>query len=135
MVIFFSVTLAISVVGLKLLLVLKRFELRTGRKVFGGMRPFLDRFFHRGLVWVEYIVPDAVEAGGKRAGYALTSVIRNLILSIMRYFERTLESVLSRVREKTRTPGRNREASVFLREVADHKRSLGKEGERGIFEE
>ena len=137
MVTFFSSTLVFSLVGMILVLVLKRFEMRSGRTLFVRLRPFFNRFFHRSLVWVEYVLPDALETTLKRLVYALTRVVRGGVVEVMRFFEHKLEALLEAVRRRTRPPqGGNKEASTFLREVADHKRSvMHRKGDHEIFEE
>lgn len=137
MVLFFEIMLAISILGITALLVLKRYELRTGRKVFRGLRPFLDRFFHRTLVWIEYIIPDFIEVGGRRVAYAFGRFVRRITIRTMRRAEHLLETLLSRVREQTQPPQSTKGASAFLQEVADHKRSVmnGKENPHRIVEE
>lgn len=135
--VFFSITLGISIVGLVLLLSLKRYELRTGRRLFGGMRPLLDRFFRRVLLLIEHALPRAVESGGKQAGHASRYFIRHAFAGTMGFFERMLEVMLHTVREKTEPQRGSKNASEFLQEVAEHKRQLDKQPEekRVIFED
>ena len=133
---FFSLTLAISVVGLVGLLWLKHHEMKTGRFVLGGMRPWVGRFFHRGLVFVERGVPGV-------AGTLLSRVVRagkthsqQILARAIVLFEHTLESTLYLVRQKSQVPSPGA-ASPFLREVAAHKQKLLRRSSknRAIFDE
>ena len=53
----FTIMLGVSIVGLTLLLVLKRREMRTGRVMARGLRPSLNRFFHNVFVVFEQALP------------------------------------------------------------------------------
>lgn len=133
----FSVTLGTSIVGMMLLLVLKRVEQRTGRVLLGRARPAVGRFFHACLVWFEHILPAMARRALARALHTLRLWVRDVVARGMVFFERTLELMLYAVREKTQAPKGSGQVSAFLREVADHKKKLLKRSrsERVILEE
>ena len=124
MVLFFSATLGISIVGIWALLVLKRFEMTTGKVLGGRVRPSVDAFFHAGLVWVEHRAPALLRfwlnyalANGKKF---LRYAAAHSILALERLLRRVLQLL-----HYTTQPGENTgEVSRFLREVAEHKKKL-----------
>lgn len=130
MVLFFTVTLLISIAGMGLLLALKHFEMTTGRVVFGGARPQIGAFFHRGLRSVEHSLPAFISALveksvalGKRALHYTTA---HTILVAERWLEKTLR-LLRHTSYPTVGSGK---ASTFLREVAEHKKKLLKRDQK-----
>jgi hypothetical protein len=121
---FFSITLAISIVGLVLLLVLKRYEMTTGRVVMGGLRPWVGSFFHHALHFVERGMPALMRSlMGKMLGATRTQARRGFARAIL-LFEYNLERVLHVVRQKSQARPREGVASEFLQEVAAHKQKL-----------
>ncbi len=133
----FSITLGISIVGLILILTLKRIELRTGRVLFRGLRPAMGNFLGGILSFVEHVLPAAGRRVGRNIVHATQRGVKFVMLRGALVFERTLEMLLHRVREKTRPPRGRTEVSGFLKEVAEHKRSLLEqpESKRTIFDE
>jgi len=123
MVLFFTCTLLISLFAMAALLLAKRYELSTGRVIFASMRPGMNSFFHRLSVWSQKILPALargyIERGAKIALTRLQLGLAHIIVVL----ERTLENVLSAVRERTEELHAG-EPSAFLREVADHKKNL-----------
>ncbi|MDP4020623.1 MAG: hypothetical protein Q8P58_01080 [Candidatus Adlerbacteria bacterium] len=118
---FFSLTLAVSIVGLVTLLVLKRYEMSTSRVVLWRLRPALGHFFHRMLVFVERGLPSAVRT------FILGTVrkhVRTFAAHAMVFFEHNLERMLHLVRQKSQEPRGEGVTSQFLQEVAAHKQKL-----------
>lgn len=134
---FFSLTLAISVVGLVTLIAIKHYELSTGRVVLGGLRPKVGRFFHRALHLVERGVPAVVRIVLGRALRALRRHTQQALARAILFFEYYLERTLHVVRQKSQAPRGEGAASQFLQEVAAHKQKLLRRApsKRMIFEE
>ena len=135
---FFSVTLAISIVGLVLLLVVKRYEMTTGHVVMAGLRPRLDRFFHRALVLLERGVPAALYALVGRVLGAMRTRTKHALARAILLFEYYLERTLHIVRQKSQARSHGDGASSqFLQEVAAHKQKLLRRSpkNRAIFED
>ena len=129
------VTLAISVVGMLGLLMLKRWELTTGRVVGGSARPAVGDFAHRGLMWVESVLPGLARAWLYRAEESAHTFMHRAAALVVLLAERLLERSLHLLRRNTeaRTDG---QASAFLREVSAHKKELLQSArERAIYEE
>ena len=137
MVLLFTITLYTSIVGLMTLLLLKRFELTSGKTLFMSVRPRVNGFFHNALFFVEYVVPAIIRHLVKRLWHLLRTQAKLLLARAVVSFEQKLEHMLHLVREKTEAPKSGGQASAFLREVAEHKKSLQKrtKKERVIVEE
>jgi hypothetical protein len=129
MVLFFTVLLVISIVGLVSLLVIKRWELRTGNLLLAGARPHVSVASQNVLVWFERVLPHLMVLLVRR-GVHLTRVLahRGAAHSLV-WAEHTLERVLGALRGMTEQPRSNKEASAFLREIAEHKRQLVRDKE------
>ena len=127
MVPFFITTLLTSILGLSLLLALKHWELRTGAVLGGRMRAPVGNFFHTTLLWLERILPTLIRVFWRRAFRATVAFVHRSSAWAVLWTEWALEHVLHLLRKTTSTR-RIGEASVFLREVAEHKRKLLKEG-------
>ena len=134
---FFSLTLAVSIVGLVLLLVLKHYEMTTGHRMLGGLRPRLDRFFHHTLMFVERGAPGALRTLLLRLGRAVRRGAQQVLARAILLFEYNLERILHVVRQKSQAPPSEGGASHFLQEVAAHKQKLLRRSpkNRAIFEE
>lgn len=124
MVTFFTVTLAVSIVGMISLLMLKRYELNSGRVFLGSARPAVGNFFHRWLSWFEYVLPGLVRVGARTLYNTVRRVLHVWGARVVVKLEQGLEQALKRVRRTTVVPKRTRETSAFLREVAEHKKKL-----------
>ncbi len=136
MVIFFTATLAISVVGLLALISLKRFEMNTGRVVLGRARPMVGEFMHRLVFFVERVLPALIVRLLLRAAAALRRGVHAAVAWGIIVLERLLESTLRGIRRTTSMPeGKRAVRSDFLREVAEHKKKLQELGDRAIYEE
>lgn len=124
---FFTITLAVSIVGMISLLVLKRYELNSGRVILGSARPAVGDFFHRGLSWFEYVLPGLIRVGVKSLYATVRRVLHVWGARLVITLEGWLERALHRVRHTTTSPKRGEETSAFLRQVAEHKKKLQRE--------
>ncbi|HEY6022378.1 MAG TPA: hypothetical protein VIY48_21720 [Candidatus Paceibacterota bacterium] len=124
MIIFFTATLALSIVGMVGLLLLKQWELSTGIVLGGRMRPAVGAQMHRVLVWAEYQLPMLAKQWWHRSKlYGRTVVHRLTALGVV-LIERGLEKSLKHLRHNTTVARNDTEASAFLREVSAHKKQL-----------
>lgn len=110
--------------GIVLLLSLKQWELRTGAVVGGRARAPVGSFFHAALVWVERILPTLVRVFARRLVRATSMFVHKAAALGVLWAEYALERVLDFLRKTTSSRKGMGEASVFLREVAEHKRKL-----------
>jgi hypothetical protein len=137
MTLFFTVSLGVSVVGLILLLILKRYEMRSGKVVFMRARPRLERLSHAIVLFLHYILPflarRSMAAILHSARVWLGATLARLTLSV----EHTLARLLTAVREAVEPKRGGGQATGFLQEVADHKRRLltDPSQKHAIFEE
>ncbi|MBY0472730.1 hypothetical protein K2Q00_00380 [Patescibacteria group bacterium] len=135
MVLFFTVLLGISIVGLVSLLAIKRWELRTGNMVLAGVRPHVSQVSHRVLVWIERVLPHLITQLARRGvSEGRVLVHRGAAYSLL-WAEQGLERVLANLRGVTERPRSSKEASAFLREIAEHKRQLVQDKESGKVQE
>lgn len=134
MALFFSVTLAISIVGILTLIVLKRREVNTGKIILRDARPAIGEFFHRILSFFESVAPRALQRLLARGYWALRRLAQRALAWGLLLIERLLEKSLEMLRGPQRTSN-TKEATGFLREVTEHKKMLQKEGEQAIYEE
>lgn len=136
MVLFFTSTLAISVVGILSLLLLKQWELSTGHVLGGRVRPAIGAAAHKLLSWVEYVLPGLVKEALRRWFRNLNAFVHRLTALVVLLAERGLEQVLGQLKTKTQIRRSDAEASPFLREVSEHKKQLLKQAKkRAIYEE
>jgi len=138
MVIFFTI-LGVSILGLVSLIAVKRFELATGRILLSNIRPATGYMLGRGLHFVERSAPALVRHGLTRLYAQVRTGLKSLVAWSVFHTERLLEQTLRTLRHTTAARGEN-EASKFLREVAEHKRSLLKKSAKAkkpnaIYEE
>ncbi len=137
MVIFLTVLLYLSIAGLIGLLAVKRWEFTTGRVLFAGARPAAGAMLGEGLHFVERRAPALLKGFSWTLYRRLRAAFNLLVAWAVLYAERMLERVLSVLRHTTHPSGSG-EASAFLREVAEHKRSLQKRSGKkpnAIYEE
>lgn len=107
------------------LLVLKRYELSSGRVLLGRARPAVGNFFHLGLSWLEYVLPGLIRVGLRRLYGAARRLVHVWVAWLVVKVEQGLEHALRRVRHTTAAaPAAGHETSAFLREVAEHKKKL-----------
>ena len=123
MVLFLTVTLCVSIVALSALLTIKRWEIMSGRIFFSGVRPAAGRYLGAGLHFVERRAPSLLKTlAGTLYRVARRALQLGVVWTVL-HAERALERVLQTLRGATRERGEG-EASEFLREVAEHKKSL-----------
>jgi hypothetical protein len=122
MALFFTITLAISILGVCGVLWGKHWELTTGQVLLGSVRPRIDRFFQIVLFWIERVLPLLVRVYSRRAAAAALVALHRAFAWMVLEFERLLERTLHTVRHTT--DAKRGEASAFLREVAEHKKRL-----------
>lgn len=121
---FFIAALGISIAGMASLLVLKRYELSTGRVILGARRPAVGAFFHRTLQWIEYVLPGLVRVGVRRSYLFVRAVLRAWAGRLAVRVEALLERALHRVRNTAPTLISGGQSSQFLKEVAEHKKQV-----------
>lgn len=124
MVLFFTITLLISIVGISSLIGVKRWELATGGIVGARMRSGVGRFFHRAVMWAEHVLPRVVVAYIEEVVGRAQDVVHRTSAYLVLHAEQWLERTLQLVRHKTDARRGMGEVSVFLREVAEHKKKL-----------
>lgn len=125
MIFFFLSTLGISIVGMIGLLVFKRMELATGRVVFGPLRSMMGIFFHRGVLWLEQVLPELARMWVQQGVDLCYRVAREGIARGVLLLETGLEWVLHLIRRTTSEPRQGSgEVSAFLREVSEHKQKI-----------
>lgn len=106
------------------LLVLKRYELNSGRVLLGSARPAVGNFFHRWLSWFEYVLPGLVRVGIRRLYIAARRAAHVWAAWLVVKVELWLERALSHVRRTTTPPRASGQSSAFLRQVVEHKKKL-----------
>lgn len=125
MVLFFTILLGISIAGLVSLLTIKRWELRTGNMLLAGARPHVSAASHNVLTWFERVLPHLVTEFIRWAVHEARVLTHRGAAHSLLWAEQTLERVLMHVRGMTEYPRvSSKEASPFLREIAEHKRQL-----------
>ncbi len=136
MVIFFIILLAVSLIGLFGLIVLRRYELNTGRVIFANVRPTVGAWLGFALHFTERVAPALVRHFAMRLYRRGRELARRTLAFVLVHTERWLEQTLHGLRQSTAKEGGG-EASAFLREVAEHKKQLQeKTTEKGaIYEE
>jgi hypothetical protein len=136
MALFFFVTLCVSVLGLMLLLSIKRYEMRTRRLFFALLRPFIDRVLHTLVFVSQYLLPYLLRRGVLMLWRRIRAGVSRAFARMALYVEFTLHRMLETL-HKTTEPSRARgQVSAFLQEVADHKQKLLRKpaAKRAIFE-
>lgn len=126
MALFLTAVLVVSSVGMVSVLLIKRYELNSGRVLFGGVRPRVGSFFTRNLKWVEEALPSMLSNAGRRAYlYVRHNLERGAAFAVI-FLEQGLIRVLRTLRRSTSAPAakESSEASPFLREVAEHKKKI-----------
>ncbi len=122
--------LFLSILGIVLLIAIKRWELQTGAVLWGSTRPKIGRLCATALLWVERIIPALVRVYGRRVFKASLAYIHRASAHVVLYAEHLLERTLVWIRRTTSSaPQRTGEVSAFLREVGEHKKRLLKSGQ------
>ncbi len=133
----FITLLVVSLVGLVTLLTVKRWELSNGRVILSGIRPGAGKVLGNALHFFERKAP-AIATTSARRGYDIGRLVfHRLVAWAVLQVERVLEKTLHTLRGATQERGEG-EASEFLREVAEHKKSLLKRAGKkpnAIYEE
>ena len=124
MVLFFTALLAISIAGLVSLLVIKRWELRTGNMLLAGARPRVSTASKHTLAWFEHVLPHLAVQLARRGAHETRVFVHRALAYMLVWAEHALERILAGLRGVTEQPRSNKEASAFLREIAEHKRQL-----------
>ena len=128
--VFFTTTLGVSIIGMVSLLAVKRYELNSGRVVLNAVRPHLNTVFHRTLVFVERILPVLVRVYAERMVLLGVRAVQQLIARTILIAEHWLQKALDTLRMTTHVPHPSIPASAFLREVAEHKKTIIKRSRR-----
>lgn len=124
MVVFFIITLGLSIVGMLALLGFKRYELASGRVFFSAVRPRVVSSLERGVRLVGETLPARARELARVEGAKLRTRLHVLFARAVLFIEHMLERILHVVRENTEPERVVGEASAFLREVANHKKKL-----------
>lgn len=106
------------------LLVLKRYELNSGRVFLGSARPAVGNFFHHTLSWFEYVLPGLMRVGARTLYLTARRVLHAWGARLVVRLEQWLERALKSVRRTTAVPRQGKQSSAFLRQVAEHKKKL-----------
>ena len=136
MVFIFLITLCLSIAGLSFLLGVKRYEMQTGRVVMRGFRPTLRRATHAVVLFVEYILPFLARRSMAHAASVVRAVLSRSAARVVLFVEETLHHAALGVEHMLQPRPTGGQASVFLQEVAEHKRKLLRKpsSRRAIFE-
>lgn len=121
---FLTTLLSVSIVGMVLLLVLKHYELRTGRLFLGSLRPIINRVFFHMLHFVEEHLPALMRANIERVFRFTVGAAHRFVAQVLLYVEYWLQRALDLLHLTTHIPHTTTPASAFLREVAAHKKNL-----------
>ena len=137
MILLFTVILLVSIAGMSSLLVLKRWELVTGRVVAPALRPAAGAMAHRALVWLEHDLPQLSAHWSAVGRVFVQNFFHRLSALVVVLVERGLERLLRALRRTTAVPRSDSSASEFLREVSAHKAELlrGSRNRGAIYEE
>lgn len=98
--------------------------------MFQSLRPRLNRVFHNSLVFVERVLPALVRVGVERAVLLAIRTVQRLIAQSIVLAEYWLQRALDMLHMTNHVPHPTTPASAFLREVAEHKKSLLKRSRR-----
>lgn len=137
MVPFLMTTFLVSIFGVSSVLFLKYREVTTGHVLFPALRPRLNAFFHTILFWIERVIPDLTRVYSKRFISWIATLLHQGTATGVLHLERVLEKTLHTLRSSTDHRLSRKEASPFLREVAEHKKKLltAREGTPEFLEE
>ncbi|MSR70750.1 hypothetical protein EXS62_01800 [Candidatus Kaiserbacteria bacterium] len=136
MVIFFTLVLLVSAMGLVGIIAVRRWEISTGRVLFADTRPVAGKLLGEALHFVERRAPTLLRSGFSRLVGFVRKGIHVGAAWVVLLTERLLEHTLHTLRHTTAKKGEG-EASPFLREVAEHKKSLQEKSDKqgAIYEE
>ena len=137
MVVFLTALLCISLAGLACVLYAKHWEETNGKLMMSRVRPKAGEVLGVGLNFVERRAPALLRDAASRAYAAARTLVHRSTAWAVLQVEQMLEKTLHTLRHTTAARSEG-EASAFLREVAEHKKSLiEKSGEKknAIYEE
>ena len=137
MVVFLTVLLYVSLAGLACVLYAKHWEESNGKLMMSRVRPKAGEVLGVGLNFVERRAPALLRDAASRAYAAARTLVHRSTAWAVLQVEQMLEKTLHTLRHTTAARSEG-EASAFLREVAEHKKSLiEKSGEKknAIYEE
>jgi hypothetical protein len=134
---FLTITLLVSALGLIVLLVLKRYEMKRGKLLLARIRPGAGGVAYRAVMFVESVLPALVVGGVQGLFLGVRALARRVMARTIVLFERVLHRMLAFMHDMTRPPSGGGPASAFLQEVAEHKRALQKRssGKGAIFDD
>lgn len=121
--------LALSLLGLVILVSLKAWEMRAGHLLFPSMRHVAGARSAHVLHFARAEFPHRLARAGRVARRLLRAYVSFASAKALFYFERGLERILHKVRTAPSNLKERGEASPFLREVAAYKRMLDREVE------
>ena len=137
MVVFLTALLCISLAGLACVLYAKHWEQTNGKLMMSRVRPKAGEVLGVGLNFVERRAPALLRDAASRAYAAARTLVHRSTAWAVLQVEQMLEKTLHTLRHTTAARSEG-EASAFLREVAEHKKSL-QEGtdkkQNAIYEE
>ena|SRR3989344_6190705 len=126
MLIFLTLVLICSSLAMTLLLYIKHWELRSSKLLFARIRPPIAAASTRLVRTVEHHVPAVVERVLRYVLFWIRVRVRDVVARVLLTVEHSLEAMLDGLKHSL-TPPREaggQASSVFLREVAEHKRKL-----------
>ena len=137
MILFFTITLCLSSLGLLLLLSIKRYEMRTSRVLFARARPNISYVLHGIVLFVQHILPFIARRSIAKTFAFMRSSLSRALARLTLYVEVTLKRALTAIQQTMQPRRSGGSASTFLQEVAEHKSRLLKDPveKRAIFEE
>ncbi|HYF13230.1 MAG TPA: hypothetical protein VD928_02960 [Candidatus Paceibacterota bacterium] len=137
MVLFLIITLAVSLVGIILILSVKRYEMRTGKMFFRRSRPALAKPFRTSSLIIEHLLPLIARRSIERGAIALRITLGRFLAKVTLMIESILRRMLAAIHRFVEPRESGGPASAFLQEVAAHKRKLLRRApeKRAIFEE
>ena len=137
MVLFLLITLCVSLLGIILILSIKRYEMRTGRVFFARTRPAITAPLHTSSLVIEHLLPRFAQRSVDRGIVTIRAVLGRMLAKGTFMIETMLRKMLSAIHRVVEPRERGGPASAFLQEVAAHKRKLLRRApdKRAIFEE
>src|SRR3989344_3915184 len=137
MVVLLTALLCISLAGLACVLYAKHWEQTNGKLMMSRVRPKGGEVLGVGLNFIEHRAPALLRETALRGYAAARTLVHRTVAWAVLQVEQMLEKTLHTLRHTTAALSEG-EASAFLREVAEHKKSLiEKSGEKknAIYEE
>ncbi len=125
------IALYISITAMALLVLIKRWEVRSGKMIASPIRPATAKVAHATVVWLGGVLPGTVRVSVREFFHIFRDIGRLMTARVVLWLEYRLEKTLDFVRLRT-TPSRHggEPVSVFLREVAEYKKMLSRRKRR-----